>query len=127
MPMHDIVGQDLKIPNFSCFDVGLARPASYFPLLAQRKVTKAKGTPCHGLWLPCAAQQIRRLRNSLRSDSPRRKLLTCLRCSAWQQGIKSQNHFSIVIPSLTRNPASCKKSLDSDLRRNDNIGRFSKY
>ena len=75
--------------------VGVARRQVTLLLLVQKKVTKLNDTPCHGLRLPCTTRQIRRLRNSLRSDSPRRKLLTCLRCSAWQQGIENQasNHF----------------------------------
>jgi len=42
-----------------------------FSLLAQRKRTKRKGSQSLGLRLPCAAQNNRALRNSLRSDSPR--------------------------------------------------------
>ena len=61
-------------------------------MLVQNKVPKQKEPPHHGLRLPCASRQSGRLRNSLRSNSPRRKLSLCLRCSAWQQGIFSQNH-----------------------------------
>ena len=71
--------------------------ASYFLLLVQKKVTKVNDTPYHGFQLPCATQQVKRLRNSLRSNSPRRNPLSCLRCSAWQQGIYSQKRVITVI------------------------------
>ena len=74
-------------------------------LLVQNKVSKQKDTPCHGLRLPCATQQIRRLRNSLRSNSPRRKLLIRLRCSAWQQGVllhKLSCCCALAKPSIKR-------------------------
>ena len=38
--------------NRTLVDVGLARQSSYFPLLVQRKVTKAKDTPCRLYPLP---------------------------------------------------------------------------
>ncbi|PKN94667.1 MAG: hypothetical protein CVU43_24545 [Chloroflexi bacterium HGW-Chloroflexi-5] len=44
--------------------VGLARLARYFLLFVQKKVPKEKDIPCHGLRLPCAAHQSKRLRNS---------------------------------------------------------------
>ena len=50
----------------------------------------------------CASRQSGRLRNSRfqHSNSPRRRLPLCLRCSARQQGIESQNHTDTVIASL---------------------------
>jgi hypothetical protein len=37
----------VKAGSYPICYVGLARLASYFLLLAQHKVTKEKGTPCH--------------------------------------------------------------------------------
>jgi hypothetical protein len=83
------------------FNAGLARLASHFPLLAQRKVTKAKGTPCHGLTasLRCSTKS-GGLRNSawpLTKDMSGCGLRTvraafhfCLCYSAWQKGMKGQ-------------------------------------
>ena len=88
--------------------------ASYFLLLVQKKVTKVNDTPCHGLRLPCATRPIRRLRNSgfQPSNSPRRKLLISLRCSAWQQGIESQNPLiTTVILSKAKNPVFGRASI----------------
>jgi hypothetical protein len=76
-------------PESSVYNLAGGCPAaSYFLLLAQKKVTKQKDTPHHAPseFLALLAKPGGCGTRATRSDSPRRNLPSWLCCSAWRKG-----------------------------------------
>ena len=100
-PLRGRVGVRVKWCNLK--QVGVARHQVTFYCLVLAESNQSKRQPLPWPATPCATQLIRWLWNSLCSNRPRRKLLTCLRCSAWQQGIENPL-ITIVMLSNAKNP-----------------------
>jgi hypothetical protein len=87
--------------------VALARHASYFPLLVQRKVTKANDTPLPRHPSVLAPQMGGCGTRAFSTQTVLAAYPSAAQASGAAQGIESQNPlFSTVIPCLTRNPVS---------------------
>ena len=84
---------------------GLARLATRFLLLSQKKSGKEKAAPCQGLRLPCATRPIKRLRNSA-------WLLTNFVSNCGLQTVLAENSWLVCVARLGSRGLKAKPNYD---------------